>query len=525
MTARFAWLSMLVAGATALAVVLVALVFLPTSTWASFVPLAAIVGGTGVLAAAIGAAWAGQGFARALRRIVRAVEAAEIGEQSLRQFAGEAPSEVAALLYSLHGVHVRLQRTLRQVERDRGQMATVFQNMADGLLVLDGDERIALSNPAAERLLRGATPSGRQLAEVVGDAELIELARAAREGHAVVRLIELRSSPAAPRQWVQVAVARLSDPDRTLVLLQDVTDLRRAETARRDFVANVSHELRTPVAALKALVESLEAGALNDPEAGPDFLHRMHVEVDGLAQLVNELLDLARAEAGKLEMDLAPCRADELLYEAVERTRSYAERAGLRVHLAKGLNSELTVIADARRIGQVLTNLLANAVKFSPPGGRVEAGARASDGWVEFWVADTGVGIPPDQLVRVFERFYKTEPSRTGGGTGLGLAICKHLVQVHGGSIWAESAGEGRGATFRFTLRRSGGLTSGPTEDPAEGTATAVGSRPTAPEREGVRSSRNSRWKFVRLLLMGVIWRLVRLTELTHAVYPNRPVM
>jgi two-component system phosphate regulon sensor histidine kinase PhoR len=239
-------------------------------------------------------------------------------------------------------------------------------------------------------------------------------------------------------------------------LLQDVTDLRRAEAARRDFVANVSHELRTPVAALKALVETLQAGALDDPEAGPDFLRRMHVEVDGLAQLVTELLELARAEAGKLELELGPCEPGGLLREAVERTRPYAERVGLQVSLAQEPEPEVAVEADARRIGQVLTNLLANAVKFSPPGGRIEAGARAVDGWVEFWVADTGVGIQADQLVRVFERFYKTDPSRTGTGSGLGLAICKHVVRAHGGSIWADSSGEGQGATFYFTLRQLG---------------------------------------------------------------------
>jgi two-component system, OmpR family, phosphate regulon sensor histidine kinase PhoR len=456
MTARFAWLSMLVAGATAMAVLMAALAFLPISTWESFVPLAAILGGTGVLAAAAAARWAGQGFARSLRRMVRAVEVDEMREQSLRQFASDAPAEVAALLYALHGAHARLQRALADLERDRGQMATVFENMADGLLVLDPDERVALSNRAAERLLRAATPAGRRLAEVARDAELVQIVRAAREGRPAVSVIELRSGVAAPRRWVQVAAARLPEPERTLVLLQDITELRRAEAARRDFVANVSHELRTPVAALKALVETLEAGALNDPEAGPDFLRRMHVEVDGLAQLVTELLELARAEAGKLELELESCQASELLRDAVDRSRSYAERAGLQVDFAEPVNPELTVEADARRIGQVLTNLLANAVKFTPAGGRIEAGAQASDGLVEFWVADTGVGIPHDQLVRIFERFYKTDPSRTGGGTGLGLAICKHLVQAHGGSIWAESAGEGRGATFRFTLPAQG---------------------------------------------------------------------
>jgi two-component system phosphate regulon sensor histidine kinase PhoR len=123
-----------------------------------------------------------------------------------------------------------------------------------------------------------------------------------------------------------------------------------------------------------------------------------------------------------------------------------------------------------------MANLLANAVKFSPPGGRIEAGAGAADGWVEFWVADTGVGIPPDQLGRVFERFYKADPSRTGAGTGLGLAICKHLVQAHGGRIWAESGGAGQGATFRFTLRRLGvSVQNGPASQPSTAAARQAG--------------------------------------------------
>jgi two-component system, OmpR family, phosphate regulon sensor histidine kinase PhoR len=459
MTARFAWLSMLVAGGTALAVVLLALAFLPPPAWETFVPIATLVGGAGVLAAAATAAWAGEGLARPLRRMVKAVEADEIGQESLRHFAGQAPSEVAALVYALHYAYARLHRTLAELERDRAQMAMIFQHMADGVLVLDPDERVELTNPAAERLLRAFAARGRPLAEVARDAELVEVARAARGRGPVVQLIELRSGSTA-RRWLQVAATRLPASQQTLLLLQDVTDLRRAEVARRDFVANVSHELRTPVAALKALVETLQAGALDDPQAGPDFLRRMHVEVDGLAHLVAELLELARAEAGRLELELAPCEVGELLRVAVDRTRPYAERVGLQVRLAPEQPPEVAVEADARRIGQVLSNLLANAVKFSPPGGRIEAGARKIDGWVEFWVADTGVGIQADQLARVFERFYKTDPSRSGTGAGLGLAICKHVVQAHGGSIWVESGGEGRGATFRFTLRQSGPSTS-----------------------------------------------------------------
>jgi two-component system phosphate regulon sensor histidine kinase PhoR len=176
---------------------------------------------------------------------------------------------------------------------------------------------------------------------------------------------------------------------RVLVLLQDVTELRHADTVRRDFVANVSHELKTPVASLKALVETLEAGALRDPECGPDFLRRMHVEVDGLAQLVAELLELARIEAGRLDLDLRDCRVDQLIGESIERIRPYAARVGVDVQVAN-IEPELMVHADPRQIGQVLSNLLSNGVKFTSPSGWIGLGARRDGPLVEIWVRDSG---------------------------------------------------------------------------------------------------------------------------------------
>jgi two-component system phosphate regulon sensor histidine kinase PhoR len=345
----------------------------------------------------------------------------------------------------------RFQATVAQSQRDRAQMVAIFEHMADGLFVLDSNEHIELSNPAAARLLHRPHLDGLPLAEAVRDAEVVETVRAAPDSHPVAQLVELRPSPSSPRSWLNIVATRVPDERRTLVILQDVTELRRAEAARRDFVANVSHELRTPVASLKALVETLEAGAINDPLDGPDFLRRMHVEVDGLAQLVTELLELARIEAGRLELDLQVCRADELVRNAVERIQPYASRVGLEVTTSV-FPQDLWVRADARRIGQVLSNLLSNAVKFTPPGGTVTAGAVRAGRSVEISIVDSGVGIAADQLLRVFERFYKTDPARTSSGTGLGLAICKHVVLAHGGVIHADSPGTGLGATFAFTL-------------------------------------------------------------------------
>ncbi len=347
----------------------------------------------------------------------------------------------------------RLTSSLAQMQRDRSDMAALFQHMADGVLVLNADDRVELANPAADRLLRRAAVPGRTVTSAIRDPDMLEIVRAARDGSPVRHPVELRD-PDGRRSWVQVVATQLPSEHRILVLLQDVTELRHAESVRRDFVANVSHELKTPVASLKALVETLEDGALNDPECGPDFLRRMHVEVDGLAQLVAELLELTRIEAGRLDLDLRTCSADQLVCDAIERIRPYAARVGLDVREGC-IEPELAVSADARQIGQVLSNLLSNAIKFTPPGGSIELGARQQGTFAEVWVSDSGVGIAVNELNRVFERFYKTDPSRTGSGTGLGLAICKHVVQAHGGTICAESEGPGRGATFRFTLPRA----------------------------------------------------------------------
>jgi two-component system phosphate regulon sensor histidine kinase PhoR len=428
------------------------LLFVPVERWESYVPVAVVVATVGVILAGIAVEWAGERLVRPMRRLVRSIEADAIGDHTLHDLVRQAPAEMAPLLYGLHVTHAKLRRTLGQIEQDRAEMSALFEHMADSVLVLDADERIVLSNPAADRVLNGVAV-GRSLAEVTRDAELVDLARSVSETESEVRLIEYFGPDGGERRWIQ-AVATPLPEHRRLLVLQDISELRRAEVARRDFVANVSHELRTPVAALKALVETLEAGALEDPVEGPRFLRRMHLEVDGLAQLVAELLDLARAEAGRLELTLAPCCAEDLVREAAARAAPTAGQADLQLEVTVADDADsLWVCADARRMGQVLANLLGNAVKFTPPGGRVESGARRRGEAVELWVSDSGVGIDPDHLPRVFERFYKTDPSRAAGtGTGLGLAIAKHLVLAHGGQIWAESEGYSRGATFWVSL-------------------------------------------------------------------------
>jgi two-component system phosphate regulon sensor histidine kinase PhoR len=205
------------------------------------------------------------------------------------------------------------------------------------------------------------------------------------------------------------------------------------------------------LASLKALTETLLDGALEDPPAARRFLTRFETEVDSLSLMVQELLELTRIESGRVPLELEAVDPGKLVQGAVERLYLQAERAGLEIEVV--LTPDLPAVSvDPPRLQQVLLNLLHNAIKFTPAGGRITMQAEpGEDGGVVFGIRDTGVGIPAEDLPRIFERFYKADRARSGGGTGLGLAIAKHLVEAHGGRIWAESV-QGKGSTFFFYL-------------------------------------------------------------------------
>ncbi len=382
--------------------------------------------------------------ARAITRPIERI--ADLAERDPSVAPGDVagPEEVQRLAGALRraAAGVRGQRAAAAAEHER--LATLVDELADAILILDEDGRIELANTAA-RGPGAADVVGRPVAEVIRDHEALESIAAARGGREQVATIE-RSEP---RRFQRV-VARPLGGGRVLVVVQDLTNLRRLETMRSDFVANVSHELRRPIGSLKAMAETLEEGALDDRAAARDFVGRMHREIDGLAQLVNELLALTRLESRAESLALVRVAPAQLLRDAARRMGPLASRAG--VALVVETTAASDVSADPERIAQVLANLIHNAVKFTPPGGTVRIGARDEDGAVAFRVSDTGAGIAAGDLERVFERFYKADRARAGEGTGLGLAIAKHIVAAHGGAIGASSAGIGRGATLRFTL-------------------------------------------------------------------------
>jgi len=327
------------------------------------------------------------------------------------------------------------------------RLATVLEQLTDGVIIVDANGLIQLANPAAQRLFETSSALGRSVIEVLRNHQLVDAWRRCQQtGEMQSESVELP----ARRQFLQIIAIPDTHASGSLLLVQDLTRVRRLETVRRDFISNISHELRTPLASLKALTETLQSGALSDPEAGPRFLGRINAEVDALTQMAQELLDLSRIESGQVELMLTPLEPRKLLNSAADRMRLQAERAGLKlqVNCADDLPN---IRADKSRLEQVLVNIIHNAVKFTKPGGEIVLEAEATSSGVQFFVRDTGVGIPSESLSRIFERFYRVDRSRAGSGTGLGLSISKHIVEAHGGKIWAHSR-QGEGSVFYFEI-------------------------------------------------------------------------
>ncbi len=397
-----------------------------------------------------------------VRQLTGVAERMAAGDLDARQFP-TSRDEVGQLTRAFNHMADRIREQVTTLAEERGRLAAVLDHMADGVLITDGNGQVELINAAAARLLDTSEERalGHSFAQVAPYHPLIEIWKACRErGEEQVEMVEV-SRHGLFLQAIITPFGYTTSQDRQdraqgadgegyLVILQDLTRVRRLETVRRDFISNISHELRTPLAGLKALVDTLRGGAIKDRPAAKRFLKRMDAEVDTLTQMVEELLELSRIESGQAPLRMAPTPVNEVVVPPVDRLRPQAERAG--VEFTVLLPPELPpVLADVERARLVLTNLMHNAVKFTPPGGQITVGARPAGEDVTISVQDTGVGIPADDLPRIFERFYKADRARSGGGTGLGLAIAKHIVQGHGGRIWAESV-EGEGSTFFFTL-------------------------------------------------------------------------
>jgi len=336
----------------------------------------------------------------------------------------------------------------------QAQLRALQAAQLDAVLVISADRTVLDLNAPAHTLFGASAELGRTLILVTRSVELDDLVTHCLEGGADCdRQIMLGRArqPYRARAVLAGDPLRAGDPLGAVLWLQDLSELQRLGRARRDFVANISHELRTPITSIRLLVDTLRGPVAHDPAARDDLLEKIAIETEALAQLSQELLDLAQIESGQTLFKLVPTALADLVTGVTDRLGPQAQRKRQRLDVL--LPPGLAVLADVAQLQRALGNLVHNAIKFTPPEGAITLRATAADGDVTVEVEDTGPGIAPDDIGRVFERFFRADRARTAGGTGLGLAIAKHVVEAHGGRIWvASGGGPGHGAVFRFTL-------------------------------------------------------------------------
>ncbi len=406
-----------------------------------------------VLTAALMAAWRGRGAAaRELRTAAMESVARRysVGDLS-RPTPDYGDDDLGRVGRAMDGAVQELGRRVNDLTRDRARMAAILSSMVEGVLVVDGQGRLQLVNEAARRLLKlDREATGRPYLEVLRHPGISDQIGRTLRGDAAETL-ELNLPLDRSRTLVaRVAPVVVSEGRGAVLVLHDITDLKAADQIRRDFVANVSHELRTPLTAIKGYAEAL----IDDPDdedAREKFLDIIHRHATRMERLVKDLLRLARLDAGQETAEYAPCDVQALATSVAADLEGMIREKRQLVSIAVPPEARV-LIADPAKLHDVLRNLVENAVNYTPDDGLITLHAGIAGDKYEITVSDSGPGLPEQDLVRVFERFYRVDKSRTRpGGTGLGLAIVKHLVQVMGGTVVASNGAEG-GAVFRVLL-------------------------------------------------------------------------
>lgn len=384
----------------------------------------------------------------ALRGLVASAQGSRTGLSAALRLGDD--TEIAGIAGSFNRMAEELDLAMHSLAAERNRFEAVLETMAPAVIALDADGRIITANRSARRLLGLPDPvDGQRLLELIRIPALHELLqRAAADGSASAEL-ELPST----KRLVQARVSGLGEGG-TVLVADDVSEIRRLERIRRDFVANVSHELRTPISVIRANAETLLEGVLDSPEEARPFVEALYRHSDRITRLINELLDISRMEAGKHALAPEPIELAELAGDVIAglENDASAKRIELRSTVAPGL----WALLDAKAAEQVLFNYVDNAIKYTPPGGHVEVAVAERGDLLRIEVRDDGPGIDPQHRTRIFERFYRVDPgrSREMGGTGLGLSIVKHLVETMGSQLGVDPRSP-HGSVFWFTAPRT----------------------------------------------------------------------
>ena len=359
-----------------------------------------------------------------------------------------------ALGSSMNRTAARLDDTIRTLTEERNLSTAILGSMVEGVAVVNGSERLLFANRGFAEILGLQLPfkAGSALVEIVRQTELIEAVRHVLQGESRVEAEIVTGTLRQHFFAATVASVRAGATLGAVVVLHDITELRRLERVRRDFVANVSHEFKTPLTAIQGFAETLLAGALDDAQNRERFLEIILEHARRLARLTDDLLRLSQMDADRLELEIDEVSVAQIVDSCLATAQHRAGENGLR--LSVNVPDQMPSVAgDRRRLAEVLQNLLDNARQYTLPGGEIVLSAEAQELEVVFTVSDTGIGIPQADQSRIFERFYRVDAarSREAGGTGLGLAIAKHLIEAQGGRIWVESQ-IGKGSRFHFSV-------------------------------------------------------------------------